>query len=231
LGQEAGVIAALFDSDGTLFANQLGRGMMRYAELNGRGRTARKYFVSLLPAFYLRRVGLIKPERFQNVLIGGLGRLIQGMDAAEGAAMFDWVAHEFLLASEREDAARRLQEHQAKGHRVLIVSGMFSPCLELIGKHFGVSDLIGTGLEIQDGRYTGRIIPPVITGAFKADRARGFFAERGLDVDWPASYAYGDSYTDREMLELAGHPVAVHPDAKLNALALAQGWELLGPPK
>ncbi len=225
------MIVALFDSDGTLFANQLGRGMMKYAEMNGRGRTARNYFVSLLPAYYLRKFNLMPAGRYQRLIIQRLGWLVQGMDAAQGAAMFDWVAHQFLLPSKREDTASRLQAHQAQGHRVAIVSGMFTPCLELIGKHFGVSDLIGTGIELQDGLYTGRIIPPVISGPVKADHARRFFADRGLEVDWAASYAYGDSFTDRELLELVGHPVAVHPDARLHALAQARGWEVLGIPK
>jgi len=225
------MIVALFDSDGTLFANQQGRGMMKYAEMNGRGRTARNYFVSLLPAYFLRKFNLMPAGRFQQLIIGRLGWLVQGMDAAEGAAMFDWVAHQFLLASKRDDTAVRLQAHQAQGHRVAIVSGMFNPCLELIGKHFGVSDLIGTGLELREGRYTGGIIPPVITGPVKAEYAGRFFADRGLEVDWAASYAYGDSFTDRELLELVGHPVAVYPDAKLYALAQARGWEVLGTPK
>lgn len=225
------MIVALFDSDGTLFANQLGRGMMKYAELNGHGRTARNYFVSLLPAYSLRKLNLMPAGRYQHLLIERLGWLVRGMDAAEGRAMFDWVANQFLLARERTDVTARLEAHQKQGHQVMIISGMFIPCLEVIGKRFGVHDLIGTGLEFQDGRYTGRLVPPVISGPVKAARARQFFTERAIDVDWAASYAYGDSYTDRELLELVGHPVAVHPDPKLHALARARGWEVLGAPK
>jgi HAD superfamily phosphoserine phosphatase-like hydrolase len=101
----------------------------------------------------------------------------------------------------------------------VVISGSFAPCLDLIGAHFGVENLIGTRLELRDGRYTGRSIPPVVTGPAKAELVRELLAARGLAVDWESSHAYGDSFTDREMLELAGHPVAVYPDAKLKALA------------
>ena len=52
-----------------------------------------------------------------------------------------------------------------------------------------------------------------------------------MDADWEASFAYGDSFTDRQILEITGHPTAVYPDAKLHALAREKHWELLDQPK
>ena len=126
---------------------------------------------------------------------------------------------------------RRSSDHQSKGHLIVIASGSFTPALDLIGKHFGVIDLIGTQLEVSNDHYTGRIIPPVITGKAKAEKIRELLSARGVDVDWSSSYAYGDSFTDREMLSLVGHPVAVYPDKKLFALTKKQNWEMFGTPK
>jgi len=50
-------------------------------------------------------------------------------------------------------------------------------------------------------------------------------------VDLSASYAYGDSITDQNMLSLVGNPVAVYPDTKLHALAKEKKWRVLGMPK
>jgi phosphoserine phosphatase len=41
-------------------------------------------------------------------------------------------------------------------------------------------------------------------------------------------FAYGDTEQDVPLLEHAEHPVAVYPDEKLKAVALARGWEVLG---
>ncbi|MEO5888081.1 MAG: haloacid dehalogenase-like hydrolase, partial [Anaerolineales bacterium] len=98
-------------------------------------------------------------------------------------------------------------------------------------KHFGVSHLIGTQLEVSNDKYTGRMTPPVITGKAKAGKIRELLSTRGVDVDWSSSHAYGDSFTDREMLSLVGHPVAVYPDKKLFALATEKNWEMIGTPK
>jgi phosphoserine phosphatase len=49
----------------------------------------------------------------------------------------------------------------------------------------------------------------------------------GIEVDWPASYAYADSIHDLSFLELAGHPVAVHPDRQLARIARQRGWGII----
>ena len=222
------MIVALFDSDGTLYSNQMGRGMMKYEELYGSKTAARLYFASLLPGFVLNKLGFMKPEAFQHTLLNGLTKFIKGLKIKGAASRFEWLVNEFLLMSQRTDVVARLKDHQSQGHLVVIASGSFTPCLDLIGKHFGVSHLIGTQLEVSNDKYTGKMIPPVITGKAKAEKVRGLLSARGVDVEWLSSYAYGDSFTDREMLSLVGNPVAVYPDKKLFALATEQNWEVIG---
>ena len=225
------MIVALFDSDGTLYSNQMGWGMMKYEEINGRRNRARLYYASLMPGYLLNKSGLIKPERFQHTLIMGLTNFFKGLSLEDGMSLFNWVVNEYLLPSKRGDVVDRVKKHQQQGHQVVIASGSFTPCLDIIGKHFGVDHLIGTQLEIQNERYTGNIIPPLITGTAKAEKIRELLSTYREDVDWASSYAYGDSFTDRDMLGLVGHPVAVYPDKKLHKLAKEKNWEILGTPK
>jgi phosphoserine phosphatase len=90
-----------------------------------------------------------------------------------------------------------------------------------------VAHLVGTQVETRQGRFTGRLLPPIVKGADKAAQLQKYLSDRKWDVDWAASYAYGDSQSDRAFMELAGHPVAVHPDPALRALALDRHWEIL----
>ena len=46
----------------------------------------------------------------------------------------------------------------------------------------------------------------------------------GRDVT--ESWAYSDSINDRFLLEYADHAIAVNPDARLQALAEEQGWDV-----
>jgi phosphoserine phosphatase len=47
-------------------------------------------------------------------------------------------------------------------------------------------------------------------------------------IDWASSWALADRKSDLPVLELVGHPVAVHPDRKLRKLARQRGWEIIG---
>jgi len=221
------LIVALFDADGTLYSAQYGRGLMRYALAHGRRLHAAAYFVSLVPASLPSALKITHNERFDRATIARLAWLLRGWNEAQGLRAFEWVTDEYLLSTRREHVIARLRSHQAKGHLVIIASGTFTPSLQVLGDRFGVTDLIGTEIEIRNGCYTGRIIPPVIKGVDKLSQIRAHLSQRGVQVDWSASCAYGDSYSDREFMQQVGHPVAVHPEDKLRVLALARGWEIL----
>ncbi len=47
--------------------------------------------------------------------------------------------------------------------------------------------------------------------------------------DLKDSWAYSDSAADLPLLELAGHGVLVHPNAALEAIGQARGWQVLRP--
>ena len=225
------MIIALFDSDGTLYAPQFGRGMMAYAKTHGRSFDANAYYASLVPEVLLGKIKLGNPERFQRALIERLTWLFKDYTVEQANRAFEWVIDEYLLKQRRTDVIERLQSHQSQGHEVLVVSGMFAPALKVLCDRLGVRHFVGTQLEVQDDRYTGRIIPPIIKGKDKVEQARKYLKSKNMEIDWQASYAYGDSYTDRDMLESTGNAIAVYPDEKLNNLAKAQNWEILGSPK
>jgi HAD superfamily hydrolase (TIGR01490 family) len=225
------MIIALFDSDGTLYSPQFGRGMMEYAKTHGRSFVANAYYASLVPEVLLSKIKLGNPERFQRGLIERLTWLFKGYTIQQAHSAFKWVIDEYLWPKRRTDVLERLKSHQGQGHEVMVVSGMFTPALKVLCDQLGVKHFVGTQLEVQNDRYTGQIIPPVIKGKDKVEKAREYLASKNLDIDWGASYAYGDSYTDRDMLEIAQHAIAVYPDEKLNTLAKEQNWEILGTPK
>ncbi len=84
-----------------------------------------------------------------------------------------------------------------------------------------------TDVEIKDGQFTGRVIPPACMGIEKDRQTRRYLQARGLAVDLASSFAYADSISDRALLEMVGHPVAAYPDPALAALARQQNWEIM----
>jgi len=221
------MIAALFDVEGTLYTNQMGRGLLLYARRHGFSGAANRYYLSVLPFYLLRKLRLVSDERLRQSAIGGLAGILRGWTVDEANTAFDWIIDEYLLPSARPDVMERLSAHKAHGDVVMLVSGMPMPALQRLGERIGARGVIGTQIELRDGRFTGRNVPPIMVGAHKKTHTQRFVAAHDLDIDWPGSYAYGDSVHDRHLFDLVGHPVAVHPDAELSTLARQQGWEQL----
>ncbi len=132
------------------------------------------------------------------------------------------------MPTRRPHVIQRLKAHQDQGHLVLIASATFTPSLRILADRLGVQHFIGSGIEIRAGPLHGpRFIPPVIKGADKLAGIQAHLSALGAPIDWAASHAYGDSYSDREFMQLVGHPVAVHPEHHLREHALENKWEIL----
>jgi phosphoserine phosphatase len=222
------MVGAFFDVDGTLYRANMWRGLMQYAQEHGRARSARIYGLAHMPLFYLRQLKLLSEEDFRRPWVANLGWMIRGWSEAEGQAAWDWIAEKYLRPTALHDTLARLAEHIAQKHVVVLVSAMLAPCLETLARPLNVTGTVGTATEIRDGKYTGRIPPPVVMGIEKDRMTRAFLKSCGFEVDFAASYAYADSISDRALFEMVGHPVAVYPDPVLKELALTRGWETMG---
>ena len=110
---------------------------------------------------------------------------------------------------------------------MILVSGAFEELLACLGERLGVQHVVGTRLELRNGRYSGRAIKPCF-GPDKVVLLTELLAKSGLEVDLSQSFAYGDSIFDVPVLELVGNPVAVYPDSQLWEYAMQRGWRILG---
>jgi HAD superfamily hydrolase (TIGR01490 family) len=222
--------AALFDIDGTLTTDNVWKGLMTYRARRGERRLAHAAFVGLhYPLLLPRALKLLSEAAFRRRWTLDLTWYFRGDTEAAVAAMAEWVAREATAPSARADVLARLRAHQAAGHTVALVSGAPAPFVEAIARLWEVPHALGSPVEVRAGRYPGRMGAPCID-AHKAGYVRAHFAARGLAVDYAASTAYADSYSDLGLFELVGRPVAVYPDRRLRRLAEARGWEIMGTP-
>ncbi len=221
------MIGAFFDVDGTLYTANMSRGLAQYVAEHGGKWRVRWYLARNLPYYYLRQLRLLSEEDFRKPWVQALGGLIKGWSAAQGDAAFRWIAEEYIQPTAQAEVIARLREHIAQGHLTLLVSAMLTPTLKILGDALGATAVIGTNIELVDGYFTGRVLPPICTGAEKERLVRQWIAARGIALDWDASYAYADSISDVMLLQMVGHPVAVNPDGALAALARARGWQVL----
>lgn len=221
------MIVALFDIEGTLYTNPMGRGFIHYASSNGRRLRAFVYYASLMPKYYLSKLDITSEETLNRTAIARMPWLIQGYDLQQAETAFDWVANRFILPSGRESVLKLWDHHRQLGHLLVIASGGLAPCVQRIGSHLHAAGTVGTEVLVRNGRYSGRVGSPVVVGQEKAARTLQLVSQLAVEVDWPASYAYADSIHDLPFLELVGHPVAVHPDRELDRMARERGWQVI----
>jgi HAD superfamily hydrolase (TIGR01490 family) len=221
------LIAAIFDLDGTLYTGHIGYGITHHHRTH---RVKRGYltlfYLAHMPLWSLRRARLVSEEATRGITAGHMGWTMRGWTPQEAEQAFDWIAAEYVQPLVLPDVMARVREHQAAGHRVILVSGTPAPLLAAIGRQLGMEDTVGTPLVVRRGRYTGASERPICQGPHKVSRLEAYLETTG-SIAWGDSYAYADSYTDIPLLERFGHPVAVYPDSELAAHAQSREWTIM----
>ncbi|AWJ90326.1 hypothetical protein Sp245p_11270 [Azospirillum baldaniorum] len=120
-----------------------------------------------------------------------------------------------------------IRRHQAANTRVVLVSGSFTELLEPIAEELNVFKVLATRLKVENGRYTGAILPQQMIGAGKAAAVRLLLEDEGADR--ADSWAYGDHHSDIPMLSEVGHPTIVSRDPEMIRLAAERQWDVLDP--
>ncbi|WP_254789433.1 HAD family phosphatase [Variovorax sp. OV329] len=122
-----------------------------------------------------------------------------------------------------------VDEHRARGDLCAIVTATTGLIAQPMARLFGIDHLVSTRTATVDGvvhaPYTGEIDGEPCYREHKVSRVAQWL--EGLDRsvgDFEASWFYSDSIGDLPLMQAVTHPVAVCPDERLRAHALAAGW-------
>ena len=118
-----------------------------------------------------------------------------------------------------------IDDHRAAGDLLVLASTSPLAFTRPLAEALGFDGVVGTDWGRTDdkhSRYTGELHGAFVWGPAKADAVEAWASEHGVRLS--SSSAYSDSYYDAPLLNLVGHPVAVNPDARLQALAAVKGW-------
>ena len=127
---------------------------------------------------------------------------------------------DLILTRSFPDGLHRVRQHRALGHKTLLITGALDFVVAPLAPLF--DEIVCARLGERDGAFTGEMVATPPTGEARAILMERWAASFGLAKD--ATVAYADSTSDLPMLEAAGHPVAVNPEAKLAAVARKRGW-------
>lgn len=209
-------IAALFDLDRTLLAGFSASEFLRDSVFGGR-MGAGDLFRTLVSAaqFQLGEIGF-------SGFVGRTAGLLRGVPEAEYRELGERLFQTRLAASIYPEARALVRAHQKKNHTLVIVSSATRYQVDPIANDLGITHVLCTKLEVQNGSFTGNLVRPACYGPGKALAARELADARGIDLS--QSFFYTDSHEDLALLDLVGRPRPINPDRPLRSIAAKRGW-------
>ncbi|MBO0870204.1 MAG: HAD-IB family hydrolase, partial [Micromonosporaceae bacterium] len=210
-------VAAVFDLEGTLVASNVIENYLwaRLADLpRGRWPSELADLARRMPQY------LMAERRDRGEFVRTFVRRYAGASEAQLRRLVRQQLGDALLRRAYPEAIRRVRRHRAAGHRTVLITGAVDVLVEPLAVLF--DEVIASRLHARDGVYSGYLETPPLVGEARAAWLRRYANAAGLDLS--RCHAYGDSYSDRPLLETVGHPVAVNPDPHLYRHARQKQW-------
>ncbi len=206
---------AFFDMDKTLLSKSSGTLYVKY--LARRNQISAREFANVMFVAAQYRLNVLNFAK----AMARLSTFIKDGDAAASKRLCDTWVQEDVLQYVAPKALARLREHEARGDYVLLLSASTQFAVEPVARQLSIPYRC-TELEIVDGKFTGNIVGESCYAEGKAYWGKRIASER--DVLLSDCIFYTDSYSDRALMDIVGHPIAVNPDRQLLAYAQVKGW-------
>jgi len=218
-GESGAHIGAFFDLDRTLI----------------QGFSAKEFYQSRILS------GQMKPReivaQFSGVVVYAMGnRNFEGLSRI-GAQGVKGIKEEVFINIGEEVYAKHLAQaifpesralvaaHLAQGHTVAIISAATPYQVDPIARDLGVEHVMCTRMQVEKGKFNGKIVEPPCWGEGKSKAALDLAKKHELDMN--KSFFYTDSIEDLPLLEIVGNPRPLNPDRDLTALAFQNDWPVM----
>jgi putative phosphoserine phosphatase/1-acylglycerol-3-phosphate O-acyltransferase len=209
--------AAFFDMDGTLLHGESQFAFLLCCLRRGVAPPFRSLLVAAKYASYLLGLSQNAKQLRASGFALFAGVSVQRLETM-GAEFFDFkLAHRI-----RRQSVALVAAHQKCGHTTVLVTSACELVARPFAARFGFDAIIATRLLTRDGFYTGERELPEPYGAGKRQIVERFCEQHSISPS--ESFAYTDHHTDLSLLEFVGHPIAVNPTRKLQAIAATKKW-------
>ena len=148
-------VGAFFDMDKTLIAENSGSLYMRYRYQ--RGEISGLELLKGVGAYLQYKLGILDIRNWTKTMMVQFRGQSEAELEAEAKAWFE----ELVAQTIYPEAEELVRKHEADGHVVAIVSGATKFVVRPLAQRLGIEHLLYTRLEVEDGRFTGRVIEPI----------------------------------------------------------------------
>lgn len=209
-------IGAFFDFDGTIINGYSAIAFVR--EQVRKGQIGAKAFAEL--ALLMTRFG-IGDIGFSAFMMAAT-QFLKDTTEEDYQAFSDSVYQSHIAQAVYPESRELIEAHLAKGHTVAIISSATRYQISAAAEDLGIDIIKCTEIEVEGGRFTGRVIQPTCFGIGKVTAAHEICEE--TDAELERSFFYSDSTDDIELLEAVGYPRPLNPNKKLKKIADQRNW-------
>ncbi len=184
----------IFDFDGTLTNKDSLADFIQYSI------GKKPYYIGLFklsPVLLFCKLGLIPNYLAKEKLIT---YFFKDWDFAQFKAIADKYALEEIDKIIRPLAMKKIESNKEQDHQMIVVSASMESWLEKWCDKNQI-EVIGTRLEILDGKLTGKFATKNCCGIEKVKRIKEKYNLNDFDV----IHVFGDSRGDKEMLKIGDH--------------------------
>lgn len=216
-------VAAIFDLDKTLLIESSGKLIAQYLMHTGQVTHffRRRDLASLGGALVLYKLGVLNVDQ----IMVRTAQIATDIRLDEMWSLVDRWFQEVVVDKITEQAKQRLKWHRDLEHKLIICSAASQFSVEPVARYLDIPHTIYTSWLQKAGRLTGEVQQPIAYGAGKVFWINKWAQQHHVDL--AQSYFYTDHISDRPLLELVAHPVAVNPDKKLLKIAQTNQWPVL----
>ena len=122
-------------------------------------------------------------------------------------------------------ARERIEWHQQRGDKVMIISASGEHLVIPIAERLGAYGALAIGVEVVGDRYSGQTYGTMTYKDGKVTRLTDWKALQEGEA-FERTWAYSDSMNDLPLLAQADHAHVINPDALLHQEAMSRGWEV-----
>jgi len=210
---------AFYDLDHTILDGNSATHLVQEARKRG-VMTERQYRHAVWLSI-LYKLDMGDPTRMINRMLTWL----KGVKEADITALAQEIFDNRIKDTIRPEILETIREHRAKKAAVILLSSATTPICQPVTRFMELDDMICTQLESKNGILTGHTDGKLVYGLEKKVRMLAFSQEKGYDPR--EAWYYGDSHTDKYVMEAVGFPVAVPAQISHQGHLLGNNWPIL----
>lgn len=219
---------AIFDFDGTLFSKDtLPFLLSKWKILKCSRFTYYRIYLSIILLFLkykLEKITGLSREQMKVQAVRKFNRIFAGRTEQELIGYF-LICSQEITGLLNQTVVNEVKKARAEGFHTVLLSGTYTYLLKNIGEYLAFDTVIGSEMGFKKGLFDPNEELKIVIGDRKLEKIREYFPKES--VDWEGSKAYADGYSDIDLLQAVGNPVAVNPDTKLKPIALEKNWRIL----